>query len=191
MKRSASVRLAYRVLIVVVSLALAATLFLALAAVTFPLRHEAAIHQWASIHGQLDPQLVAAMIHAESRFRETATSPVGAQGLMQIMPATGAWIAQQIGIEGPVDLSDPGTSIRFGTWYLSYLLDRYDGDLEVALAAYNAGPTTVDRWASDGTPPYEETSTYISRVLSRRRIYALLYGTPILGSLLRAVLTLL
>ncbi|MBN1857612.1 lytic transglycosylase domain-containing protein [Candidatus Bipolaricaulota bacterium] len=168
---------------------MAATLVLVSTAVLFPLRYEPSIDHWASEHGQLDPWLVAAVIHAESRFRPNAVSSAGAQGLMQIMPATGTWIAEQIGVDVPIGLEDPDTNIRLGTWYLSYLLDRYGGDLTTALAAYNAGPSAVDRWKASGESPYDETTTYVSRVLDRRQVYALLYGTPFLGSLLRTAST--
>ncbi len=191
MNRSASIRLLYRVLIVAFIMMMAVTLILVSAAALFPLHHEQSINHWSSVYGPLDPHLVAAVIHAESRFRQDAVSPADARGLMQIMPATGTWIAQQIGLDGPIDLEDPDTNIRFGTWYLAYLLERYEGDLRTALAAYNAGPSTVDRWQVAGEPPYSETATYISRVLDRRQVYALLYGTPLLGSLLRAISALL
>ncbi len=184
-------RLASRILIGAVVGGVAAGLVLVLLAVVFPLRFESSITRWTAAHGQLDPRLVAAVIHAESRFRTDAVSPAGARGLMQIMPATGGWIAEQIDVEGPIDFEDPDTNIRLGTWYLAYLLTRYDGDITNTLAAYNAGPSAVDRWISTGEPPYDETSTYISRVLSRRRIYSSLYGTPVLGSILRAVMTFL
>ncbi len=184
-------RLACRFLIGTLVGGLAVGLILVSLAAVFPLRFESSITRWTDAHGQLDAWLVAAVIHAESRFRADAISPAGARGLMQIMPATGSWIAEQISVEGPIDFDDPDTNIRFGTWYLAYLLERYDGDITNTLAAYNAGPSAVDRWTSAGETPYAETSTYVSRVLSRRRVYSLLYGTPVLGSLLRAVMTFL
>ena len=106
-------------------------------------------------HG-LDPRLVAAVVQAESAFDHLAVSPRGAVGLMQLMPATAAGLA----VDDPYD---PDQNLRGGTAYLRRLLDRYGGDLELALAAYNAGPEAVDRYG--GVPPYRETRDYVRRVL--------------------------
>jgi len=106
-------------------------------------------------HG-LDPRLVAAVVQVESAFDHTAVSRKGAMGLMQLMPATAAGLAVD-------DPWDPDQNLRGGTAYLRRLLDRYDGHLELALAAYNAGPEAVDRYG--GIPPYQETRNYVRRVL--------------------------
>lgn len=108
-----------------------------------------------SAQRQLDPRLVQAVIQAESGYNARALSNRGAMGLMQLMPATAA----ELRITDPYD---PEENIRGGTAYLSRLLDHF-GRLEVALAAYNAGPTAVER--HDGVPPYEETHSYIRRVI--------------------------
>lgn len=108
----------------------------------------------------LDSLLVASLVEAESSFRPGAVSPQGAVGLMQVMPRTG----HGLGGGGAVDLGDPGINLDVGVRYLHELLDFYDGDLELALAAYNAGPGAVERFG--GVPPYRETRAYLMRVLS-------------------------
>lgn len=110
---------------------------------------------------ELDALLLAALVEAESSFLPDAVSPVGAVGLTQVMPATARWLGQ------PGDLKDPTANLEVGARYLRQLLDRFDGDLELALAAYNAGPTAVLRYG--GVPPYRETRSYVRKVLS---IYA-------------------
>jgi soluble lytic murein transglycosylase len=110
---------------------------------------------------RVPPALVKAVIAAESNFRPRAVSPKGAQGLMQLMPAT----ARDLGVQDPLEARD---NVRGGTRYLRRLMDRY-GDLSRALAAYNAGPTAVDRYR--GIPPYPETRQYVDRVLTYYRRY--------------------
>ncbi len=105
----------------------------------------------------VDGLLVAAIVEAESRFRPGAVSPKGAVGLMQLLPSTG-------GIYGTPDLLDPYTNLEVGTRYLSWLLREFDGDLERALAGYNAGPAAVARY--NGVPPYRETRQYVRKVLA-------------------------
>jgi len=109
----------------------------------------------------VEPALVKAVIAAESAFDPRAVSRKGARGLMQLMPAT----ARDLGVR---DSFEPAQNIRGGTRYLRRMLDRY-GDVRRALAAYNAGPTAVDRYR--GVPPYEETQTYVVRVLDYYRGY--------------------
>lgn len=111
----------------------------------------------AERHG-VDSLLVAAVVEAESRFRPEAVSPKGALGLMQVTPDTGA-------LYGVSDLLDPVVNLDVGTRYVRDLLEVYDGDLELALAAYNAGPGNVKRFG--GVPPFAETRGYVERVLDR------------------------
>ena len=96
---------------------------------------------------ELDPALVIAVMHVESRYRNYAVSHVNALGLMQIMPATGEWMAAQMDIpwRGPQTLFDPIVNVRIGIAYLRHLADRYDGDIGTALVAYNWGPGRIDR----------------------------------------------
>ena len=110
---------------------------------------------------QVQPALVKAVIAAESNFDPGAVSRKGARGLMQLMPET----AEQLGIADP---HQPTDNVRGGTRYLRSMLDRY-GDLSRALAAYNAGPSAVDRYG--GVPPYRETQDYVNRVLTYYRAY--------------------
>ncbi|MCU0306381.1 MAG: lytic transglycosylase domain-containing protein [Thermoleophilia bacterium] len=104
----------------------------------------------------IEPALLAAVARAESDFDPQTTSPAGAQGLMQLMPAT----ARSMGVTDPMD---PGQSLMGGARYLRGLLDRFNGDRTLALAGYNAGPNAVAR--AGGVPPYAETQAYVPRVL--------------------------
>lgn len=124
----------------------------------------------------LDPALVASLVRAESRFRADAVSPRGAMGLMQLMPETAAWIAQSLG-ETAADLRDPATNLRLGAWYLRYLLDRF-GRADLALAAYNAGPTRVDEWLATSRPIYAETEAFVRRVLRGVAVYRVFFAVP-------------
>lgn len=134
----------------------------------------------------VDPLLVLAIIREESRFDPSATSVAGARGLMQIMPATGEWIASRLEEDYSLwSLHDPERSIRFGIWYLSTLLDLFK-DTEQALAAYNGGPGSVQGWLQDpkvSDPEdfrrwigFGETREYVSLVMASYRVYQALYG---------------
>ncbi|MGB7587333.1 MAG: lytic transglycosylase domain-containing protein [Solirubrobacterales bacterium] len=142
---------------------------------TLPLHHEDIIRQQAADKG-VDASLIAAVIYAESRFRDQ-TSHAGARGLMQITPTTANEIERLSGgtTFRVADLSDPDINIRYGTFYLHELLDRYRGNEVAALAAYNAGPTQVDSWGgADLTVediPLAETRGYVAEVLDKQRAY--------------------
>ena len=142
---------------------------------TLPLRYDDIIRQQAAAK-HLDPSLIAAVIYAESRFRDQE-SHAGALGLMQITPQTAEVIARLSGgtqfVTG--DLSDPDINIRYGTYYLRYVLQRYDGNEVAALAAYNAGIHAADGWGGsdlslDGIG-FPETRAYVEEVLQKRQEY--------------------
>lgn len=138
---------------------------------------------------ELQPALVAAIVHVESHSQRDAVSPKGAVGLMQIMPDTGAWIYSKItgGEAADFDMSkltDPDTNIAFGCWYMRFLLDKYNGDTKLALIAYNAGPGNLDKWLDDaeispaGTLsriPFAETERYVEKILQTKETYETLY----------------
>jgi soluble lytic murein transglycosylase len=151
-----------------------------------PLRHQDAIRAQAH-EKQLDPSLIAAVIYAESKFNDS-TSSAGALGLMQLLPSTAHFIADKSGGTAftTEDLSTPAINIAYGSWYLRYLLDRYDGDEVLALAAYNGGMGNVDRWVAEAGArgeqldvvdiPFPETRAYVQRVLDVRREYRRTYA---------------
>ena len=137
---------------------------------------------------ELPPELVAAVIRVESGFAAEAVSPRNAQGLMQLTPETGVWMARQLGLPLPetVDLLDPETNVYLGTAYLAYLIDLFDGNLELALAAYNGGHGNVSKWLEQGSwdgdiqsikdIPFGETRRFVEKVISSREIYRRVYG---------------
>jgi soluble lytic murein transglycosylase len=152
--------------------------------VTLPLRHDDIIRHEAA-DKDLDPALVAAVIYAESKFREGQTSAAGARGLMQVLPETALAIAERTqGIDFRVsDLDDPDINIRYGTFHLRHLLDAYGGNLIAALAAYNAGSGNVDRW---GGPTltledirFADTRAYVEEVLDKREEYRQHYAADL------------
>jgi soluble lytic murein transglycosylase len=148
--------------------------------VTLPLRHEDIIRQQAA-EKDVPADLIAAVIYAESRFRDQ-TSHAGARGLMQITPRTAKLIE---GLSGgstftAEDLADPDINIRYGTYYLRYLTDKFDGNEVAALAAYNAGETNVAAWGGSELSfdeiEFEETRDYVDNVLEKQDDYADHYG---------------
>jgi len=143
----------------------------------YPLAYEQIVRGHAR-HYRLDPALLAAVIYQESKFRADVRSRSGAVGLMQLLPATAKGIAIHTGGTRfrVADLSNPEINVRYGSWYLRHLLDRY-GDEKTALAAYNAGQRNVDRWQRDGGGiRFAETRDYVSRVEDLKRIYRHAYG---------------
>ena len=116
----------------------------------------------AAQYSAVEESLIRAIIHAESAYQPDAISPKGAQGLMQLMPATAAELA----VGNPFD---PADNISGGALYLAQLLDEFNGDVELAAAAYNAGPSAVYKY--DGVPPYDETQEYVRRIKILHRRY--------------------
>jgi soluble lytic murein transglycosylase len=132
----------------------------------YPLRYEHIVRGHAANY-RLDPALLAAVIHQESKFRADARSKSGALGLMQLLPETAKGIATRTGGSAfeVDDLYDPELNVRYGSWYLRHLIDKY-GSEEQALAAYNGGQGNLDRGIM-----YRETRRYVERVLELREIY--------------------
>jgi soluble lytic murein transglycosylase len=152
----------------------------ALEELTLPLKHEDVIRQQADEKG-VDAALIAAVIYSESKFSD-ATSSAGARGLMQITPEAAEFIARQSKATSFEfeDLSDPEINIRYGTFLLKELLERYDGDVAAALAAYNAGPGNADKWGGSGLNvsdiPFPETRAYVEEVLEKQKAYRKKYA---------------
>lgn len=152
----------------------------------FPTPHLDVIQRCAR-DNQIKVTMVYAVMKAESDFRSRVVSHKGAVGLMQITEPTGKWIASELGMsEFTADeLTDPELNIRFGCWYLSYLMKRFNGNSELAIAAYNAGEGTVTRWLNSGqiewddsrikSLPYKETEKYLVRVNRLYFVYKALY----------------
>jgi len=146
----------------------------------FPVRYMDVIEANA---GDIDPTWILAVIHAESSFRTYAESHRGAQGLMQLMPATAEWVAELMRKENfdPETIWQPEVNIAMGSFYLNWLKRYYDGDLTLAITAYNAGLGNVNRWLADpefstdgatlDTIPFNETANYVERVNRNQQIY--------------------
>ena len=148
----------------------------------YPLRYEQIVRGHARNY-HLDPALLAAVIYQESKFKPNARSKSGAIGLMQLLPATAKGIAVHTGGTRfrTADLYDPEINIRYGSWYLRHLLEKY-GEERTALAAYNAGQDNVDRWRADGGGiRFSETRAYVNRVEELKGIYRRAYDDE-LGS---------
>ena len=146
----------------------------------YPLRYQAIVRGHAHNY-RLDPSLLAAVIYQESKFNATARSSSGAIGLMQLLPATAEGIALHTG--GTKfrlsDLLNPELNVRYGSWYLRHLLDKY-GDERLALAAYNAGQHNVDLWraAHEGIQ-FPETRSYVARVEHLKNVYRKAYASQL------------
>jgi soluble lytic murein transglycosylase len=141
--------------------------------IRYPLRYSEYVRVHAREH-DLDPALLAAVIYQESKFQPAAQSPSGAIGLMQLTPTTAKGIAIRTGGHAfrTSDLYDPEINIRYGTWYLANLFEKYHSE-RLVLAAYNAGQGNVDRWRSEGVGiQFPETVAYVDRVEKLKRIYA-------------------
>ncbi len=152
----------------------------------YPMEYTELIQANAAEFG-LDPAYVAAVVLAESSYNPNAVSSVNAQGLMQIMPATGEWLAGKFDetyVEGC--LFEPAINLRYGCWYLGFLMDRYDGDMRCSSAAYHSGQGTVDKWLKDpaysvdgktlDVIPGSNANTYVNRILEYYEKYDELYA---------------
>lgn len=157
----------------------------------YPLEHAGIIEANARRNG-VDPYLIAAIIYQESRFRPGSQSRAGAVGLMQIMPDTALWISQKTRQSVDSDaLRRPDKNIALGSWYFSWLQRKY-GSESLALAAYNSGDKTLDRWLRDRgrlsvdgivrSIPYPETRNFVQNVQASREQYKRLYPDAFKGT---------
>jgi soluble lytic murein transglycosylase len=184
-------RTAVRILVALAALALAVVLLeptvkRVLRDITLPLEDVSVIREQAR-EKHLDPALIAAVIYTETKF-DARTSPTGAIGLMQIEPATAEFLAHRSGGTDfqITDLADPSINIAYGSYYLRYLLNLYDHNLTLALAAYNGGETNVDAWLAEAhaagvrftvdSIPFPQTRAYVQHVEHARAQYAKDYG---------------
>ena len=163
------------------TLILLCVLFLGAVSFRYPLKYIDIIEKYAAA-GNIEPSLVCAVIHAESKFMEEALSHKGASGLMQLTEGTADWMADQMGIPNYAynRIFEPSLNIYIGCGYLGWLLDRYK-NVDLAVAAYNAGCGNVDNWlkeprySPDGKNlniiPFKETRDYVNRVRINKRIY--------------------
>lgn len=147
---------------------------------SYPLRYPSLIYEYSKKYS-LDPAVVCAVINTESRFNENAVSPAGARGLMQLMPPTAGWAAEQSKTENYSfeSITEPHINIELGCWLLSNLINKYNGNLETALCAYNAGSGNVDNWLDSGETtlkaiPFFETENYLARVKRQTTAYRLI-----------------
>ena len=146
----------------------------------YPLSYEQIVRGHARNY-DLEPALLAAVIYQESKFETQARSDAGAVGLMQLRPETAKGIALRTGgsrfrVE---DLTNPEINVRYGSWYLRHLLDKY-GDEETALAAFNAGQGNVDSWRREGKGiAFAETRHYVDRIQELKRIYRDAYASEL------------
>jgi soluble lytic murein transglycosylase len=154
----------------------------------FPRPYWAELKKFAE-RNQLDPFLVAALIRQESEFNPGAVSRANAIGLMQLLPGTGRTTARELRVRFSMDrLTEPGTNLQLGTAYFRHMLDHFDGRLEYALAAYNAGSDRVEAWLQDGkfrdpeefveSIPFTETREYVQAILRNASVYRRLYSNP-------------
>ena len=150
-----------------------------------PLKYQDIVEKYAMIYN-LDKNLVNGLIFCESHFEPEAVSSADAVGLMQVTMETGWWAAAQMGLHADaIDLRDPETNINIGCWYLNWLLDKFDGEKETALAGYNAGHGNVQKWLNDEEMskdgitldeiPFEETKTYVKKVQLAELAYQYVY----------------
>lgn len=146
----------------------------------YPLKYADWIRKYSTQYG-VDPALVAAVIFQESRFNPNAKSPTGARGLMQFMPGTAATMARETG-RTSYNILDPETSIEFGAAHLRDLLVKYNGNVDAALAGYNAGTGNADRWVRLGILdriPFIETNNYVKRVKDYQSVYTMMYANEL------------
>jgi len=153
----------------------------------YPVKYENQILKYSQKYN-VDPALIVAVMRAESNFDDKATSSRGAYGLMQIMPDTGTWIAENMKLKdfNVEKLYDDELNIDMGCWYINNLNTEFNGNIDLVLAAYNGGRGNVQKWlkdskySSDGKTltviPFEETDKYVKKVKTNYNVYMKLYG---------------
>ncbi|MBE6062369.1 MAG: lytic transglycosylase domain-containing protein [Clostridium butyricum] len=153
----------------------------------FPYKYAEYVDQYGKEYG-LDPFFILSVIKTESNFNDNAHSHKNAVGLMQITVETGEWAAKEMGYTtfSKQDLYDEKYNIRMGCWYLKYLSDMFNGNRDLIIAAYNAGPTNVQKWLEDKQCskngktlhyiPFGETKKYVDKVNTYCNVYEYLYG---------------
>jgi soluble lytic murein transglycosylase len=158
----------------------------------YPIHYEEEVVK-AARHFQVDPYLILAVMKIESDFNPDRSSDKGATGLMQLMPETAEWIKKRSGIRLPHDgdVQHPEANVLMGTWYLAFLLEKYEGDHVKVLVAYNAGQGNVDRWIKEGIwdgharsvdqIPFGETRHYVKRALFYYERYKTIYSEEFNG----------
>lgn len=158
----------------------------------YPIGYKSVILEYSKEYN-LDPYLVASIINVESKFDKDAISQKDARGLMQISPSTGKWASEVLELKNYKEdiLFDPETNIRIGTWFLSTLFKEFDGNLDLVLAAYNAGSGNVNKWLNNEKYtdeknnltiiPFKETEDYLVRVNKSYKIYSTVYKKYIMN----------
>jgi len=147
----------------------------------YPLHYDSIVRGHARNY-RLDPALLAGVIYQESKFHAHARSSSGAIGLMQLLPDTAKGIAVHTGGSKfqVSDLDDPEINVRYGSWYLRHLLDRYHQHERLALAAYNAGEDNVDRWQREHVGiQFDETRDYVDKVERLKKLYRRVYASQL------------
>lgn len=153
--------------------------------IVFPMEYYDTVKEYSEKY-DLDPALVMAVINVESGFNTEAVSGKGARGLMQLMEETALWAAPQVPVEDFTifRLNEPDVNISIGCWYLDHLMDKFDGDIKLAIAAYNAGSGNVNNWlydkqySEDGKTlsniPFYETDKYVKKITACKYVYDIL-----------------
>lgn len=152
---------------------------------TYPVKYEEYVIKYSNKYG-VEPELIYAVIKTESGFNENAVSEVGARGLMQLMEDAYSWVRYRLDVKDEYDFDkmfDPETNIEYGTYYLSFLLDKYDGSIGLTAAAYHCGMGTVDGWIEEGIvnaqdfdvsdipDENDQTSHYVNKITKAYNIY--------------------
>lgn len=174
-----------RVFIALLIIILVITVSLGIVYRLFPSKHSDIINKYCDDF-DVSPHLVMALIKAESNFDENAVSHAGAKGLMQLTDETFKYCTKVLGTSfSSDDVFNPDANISAGVWYLSYLLEKYDGNITNAVAAYNAGSTNVDKWLGDtsispdgktlSNIPYGETKRHCEKIKAYFKLYKFLY----------------